>query len=125
MRGYLSKYWKLAISANRFLEEDNDKGEVWVRKTILQLWEFAREMWEHRNEVLHNTELSSPQEKCEMQISMMLSRNYTRRRIPTQPKIVGTLRSFLWFSTYESHYDRDVDGSRMQEYWQTSRSTVL
>jgi hypothetical protein len=68
---------------------------------------------------------SSPQEKCEMQISMMLSRNYTRRRIPTQPKIVGTLRSFLWFSAYESHYDRDVNGLRTQEYWQTSRSTVL
>jgi hypothetical protein len=30
MRGYLSKYWKLAVSANQFLEEDNDKGEVWV-----------------------------------------------------------------------------------------------
>jgi hypothetical protein len=59
MRGYLSKYWKLAVSANQFLEEDNDKGEVWVQKTILQLWEFAREMWEHRNEVLHNTVESS------------------------------------------------------------------
>ena len=44
------------MSANRFLAEDNDKGEVWVRKTILQLWEFARDMWEHRNAVLTDTE---------------------------------------------------------------------
>jgi hypothetical protein len=30
MRGYLSKYWKLAVSANQFLKEDNDKGQEWV-----------------------------------------------------------------------------------------------
>jgi hypothetical protein len=72
-----------------------------------------------------NHQPGDPQGKCKMQISTMLSRNYTRRRIPTQPKIVGTLRSFLWFSAYESHYDRDVDGSRTQEYWQTSWSTML
>jgi hypothetical protein len=30
MRGYLSKYWGLAVSANHHLAENNDKGEVWV-----------------------------------------------------------------------------------------------
>jgi hypothetical protein len=47
MRGYLSKHWRLAVSANRHLEENNDKGEVWVRKTVMLLWDFAHEMWEH------------------------------------------------------------------------------
>jgi hypothetical protein len=32
----------------------NEKGEVWVRKTILHLWDLRHEMWEHRNSVLHN-----------------------------------------------------------------------
>jgi hypothetical protein len=48
MRGYLSKHWRLAVSANQHLAEDNDKGEVWVRKTVMLLWDFAHEMWEHR-----------------------------------------------------------------------------
>jgi hypothetical protein len=59
MRGYLSKYWSMAVAANHHLKEDNDKGRAWVRKTVLQLWEFSREMWEHRNDVLHNTQLES------------------------------------------------------------------
>jgi hypothetical protein len=53
MRGYLGKHWRLAVSANWHLAEDNDKGEVWVRKTVMLLWDFAHEMWEHRNSVLH------------------------------------------------------------------------
>jgi hypothetical protein len=57
MRGYLSKHWGLAVSANHHLEENNDKGEVWAQKTVLQLWAFAHEMWEHQNSVLHDTQL--------------------------------------------------------------------
>jgi hypothetical protein len=45
MKGYTSKYWWLAVSANNHLEEDNDKGEAWVRKTVMSLWDFANEMW--------------------------------------------------------------------------------
>jgi hypothetical protein len=47
MRGYISKYWQLAVSVNPNLKEDNDKGEVWISKTIMFLWDFAHEMWEH------------------------------------------------------------------------------
>jgi hypothetical protein len=61
MRGYLSKYWGLAVAANQHLKENNDKGIVWVRKMILQLWEFTHSMWEHRNVVLHDTQLESSQ----------------------------------------------------------------
>jgi hypothetical protein len=55
MRGYLSNYWRFAVYANRHLAEDNDKRESWVRKTIMLLWDFAHAMWEHRNDVLHDT----------------------------------------------------------------------
>jgi hypothetical protein len=41
MRGYPSKYWGLAVAANWHLKENNDKGIVWVQKTILQIWEFS------------------------------------------------------------------------------------
>jgi hypothetical protein len=40
-RGYLSKYWGLTVSANCHLQDNNDKGEVWVWKAILSplgLW---------------------------------------------------------------------------------------
>jgi hypothetical protein len=30
MRGYLSKSWGLAVSANHHLDANNDKGEAWV-----------------------------------------------------------------------------------------------
>jgi hypothetical protein len=59
MRGYFSKYWGLAVAANRHLKENSDKGIVWVQKTILQLWEFTHAMWEHWNAVLHDTQLES------------------------------------------------------------------
>ena len=49
----------MAVMTNQHLNADNDKGVVWVCKTILQLWEFSREMWEHWNAVLHNTKLES------------------------------------------------------------------
>jgi hypothetical protein len=44
MQGYLSKHWRLAISVNHHLEENNDKGQVWVRKTVMLLWDFANKM---------------------------------------------------------------------------------
>jgi hypothetical protein len=56
----------VAISANPCLKEKTslnkekkttDQGEAWSQKAILQLWEFSREMWEHRNVVLHNAQL--------------------------------------------------------------------
>jgi hypothetical protein len=34
MQGYLSKHWRLAVSANCHLEENNEKGKVWVHKTV-------------------------------------------------------------------------------------------
>jgi hypothetical protein len=49
----------MAVTANHHLKEDNDKGRAWVRKTVLQLWEFSREMWEQRIDVLHNMQLES------------------------------------------------------------------
>lgn len=72
MRGYLSRHWALAVAANPHLiipDEDDldavntlkpkDVGRNWARKSILQLWKFAEEMWEHRNAVLHDTKLEA------------------------------------------------------------------
>jgi hypothetical protein len=41
------------------LKEDNNIGEVWIQKTVMLLWDFAQEMWEHQNSVLHNTQLEA------------------------------------------------------------------
>jgi hypothetical protein len=78
MRGYLSKYWSMAVTANHHLKEDNDKGRVWVRKTVLQLWEFSREMWEHRNDVLHNTQLESSRMMQNAEINDAITKLYKK-----------------------------------------------
>jgi hypothetical protein len=78
MRGYLSKHWRLAVSANRHLAEDNDKGEVWVRKTVMLLWDFAHEMWEHRNSVLHDTNLAASRAMCEAEINDAITKLYDK-----------------------------------------------
>jgi hypothetical protein len=71
----------------------NDKGIVWVQKTILQIKEFSHKMWEHRNAVLHDTQLESSLEWCEMQKKMMQSQNYMRRCMLMWPKTAGILMS--------------------------------
>jgi hypothetical protein len=76
VRGYLSKYWGVAVSANHHLEVNNDKGEVWVQKTLLQLWDFCSEMWEHRNAVLHNTQLKSSRKMREAEINDKITKLY-------------------------------------------------
>jgi hypothetical protein len=66
----------LAVSANHHLEANNDKGEVWVPKTLLQLWDFCSEMWEHRNAVLHNTQLESFRKMREAEINYAITKMY-------------------------------------------------
>jgi hypothetical protein len=78
MHGYLSKYWSMAVAANHHLKEDNDKGRAWVQKTMLQLWEFSREMWEHRNDVLHNTQLESSRMMRNAEINDAITKLYKK-----------------------------------------------
>jgi hypothetical protein len=59
-------------------EEDNDKGREWVQKTMLQLWEFSREMWEHRNDVLHNTQLESSRMMQNAEINDAITKLYEK-----------------------------------------------
>jgi hypothetical protein len=47
MHGYLSRHCGVAIMAHPVTLQYNDHGKNWTRKTILLLWNFADEMWEH------------------------------------------------------------------------------
>jgi hypothetical protein len=78
MRGYLSKHWRLAVSVNQHLEENNDKGEVWVCKTVMLLWDFANEMWEHRNSVLHDTKLEASRAIRDAEINDAITKLYEK-----------------------------------------------
>jgi hypothetical protein len=78
MRGYLSKYWGLAVSANHHLAENNDKGEVWVQKTVLELWAFAHEMWEHHNSVLHDTQFEFSRKMSDAEINGLIANLYEK-----------------------------------------------
>ena len=77
-RGRLSKRWSMAVAANHHLKEDNDKGIAWVRKTTLQLWEFSREMWEHRNDALRNAQLESSRATRNSEINDAIAKLYER-----------------------------------------------
>jgi hypothetical protein len=76
MWGYLSQHWVLAIAANSRLKEDSNKGDIWARKTTLQLWEFSWEMWDHRNSILHDTQLESSPKICHAQINKEITKLY-------------------------------------------------
>jgi hypothetical protein len=95
------KYWGSAVSENCHLEEDNDKGEVWVRKTVLHLWMFTHEMWEQQNSVLHNKQLESSRRMREADINNAITM-WTQRLIPIQQRTHGILISH-WQSGYASH----------------------
>jgi hypothetical protein len=68
----------LAVSANCHLEENDNKGEVWAQKTVLQLWAFAHEMWEHRNSVLHDTLLEFSRRMRDAEINNAIVKLYDK-----------------------------------------------
>jgi hypothetical protein len=80
MQGYLSKHWGLAVSANCHLEENNDKGEVWAQKTVLQLWAFTHEMWEHQNLVLYDTQLKFSRRMRDAKINNAIVKLYDKTK---------------------------------------------
>jgi hypothetical protein len=63
-RKYLSRHWVLAVAACPFLPPTDECPtaslnfwKTWAHKSISHLWEFAHEMWTHRNSALHNSAL--------------------------------------------------------------------
>jgi hypothetical protein len=93
---------------NHHLEENNDNGEVWVHKTVMLLWGFAHEMWDHQI-LFFIIQNSKPLMWCMMLRSMMQSLSCMRRSKHTQQRIDGTLM-FCWLSNYTSHYGQGNDG---------------
>jgi hypothetical protein len=63
---------------NHHLEENNDKGEVWVHKTVMLLWGFAHEMWDHQNSVLHNTKLEASCAMHDAEINDAITKLYEK-----------------------------------------------
>jgi hypothetical protein len=45
--------------AHPVTSQSKDQGKNWTRKMILLLWNFANEMWEHQNAILHKHELEA------------------------------------------------------------------
>ncbi len=88
--GYISNYWRLAVSANHHLEEDNDKGEAWVCKTVMSLWDFAHDMWSIATQyyMTCNLRFIMP---CKMLKLMMRLPSCMKRWICIQQRIDGTL----------------------------------
>ena len=43
---------------------------------ILQLWEFSREMWEHHNLILHNSQLEASHKIRDAQINDEITKLY-------------------------------------------------
>jgi len=53
-----------------------DVGRNWARKVILQLWSFSDEMWEHRNAVLHDTQLEASRKIRDADINDEITKLY-------------------------------------------------
>jgi hypothetical protein len=73
---YHSWYCSIAISLNPRLKKDIDQNKVWSHKTILQIWEFTHEMWEHHNAILHNHQIESSRQICDAQINNKITKLY-------------------------------------------------
>ena len=71
-------HWRLAISANHHLEENNDKGKVWVCKAVMLLWDIGHDMWEHQNSVLHDTQLEASWAMREAEINDAITKLYEK-----------------------------------------------
>jgi hypothetical protein len=54
----------------------DDQQHIWVRKTVMLLWDFAHEMWEHRNSVLHDTNLTASRATREAEINDAITKLY-------------------------------------------------
>jgi hypothetical protein len=55
------------------------KGKhVRVPKTVMLLWDFAHEMWEHRNSVLHNMKLEASRAMHEAEINDVMTKLYEK-----------------------------------------------
>ena len=88
LRGYLSKHWVLAVAANPNIQDAKDKdgkpinpmdtARTWARKVLLQLWDFAFEMWDHRNKVLHDTKLESSRVIRDEEVNQAITELYEK-----------------------------------------------
>jgi hypothetical protein len=76
VRGYLSRYWGLAVRKDRLTEESRDKGLGWTGKAIQQLWEFSDKMWEHRNAALHHSALEASRQIRDSDVNEEITRLY-------------------------------------------------
>jgi hypothetical protein len=54
--GWLSPKWELVQQRHYARTKSNKSGRRWVIALIQKLWDVAWDLWEHRNEVLHEKE---------------------------------------------------------------------
>jgi hypothetical protein len=75
------------------------------------LWDFAHEMWEHQNSVLHDTNLAASRAMCEAEIDDAITKLYDKVDTYSADSIC------LWLFDCASRYVREDDGSSMHEFW--------
>ena len=80
MRGYLSRHWAMAVSANPKItksdKETVELGRDWSRKVILQLWEFGGQMWKHRNSILHDPKIDDSRQMKSVAVNAAIIKLY-------------------------------------------------
>ena len=53
-----------------------DAGNMWAQKTVTQLWDFASQMWEHRNGKLHDPKSEMTRKMKAAAVDLEISRLY-------------------------------------------------
>jgi hypothetical protein len=78
----------LAVAANPNIQDKKDKdgkpidpmdtARTWARVVLLELWDFAFELWDHRNKVLHDTQIESSRAIRDEEINDEITKLYER-----------------------------------------------
>jgi hypothetical protein len=73
------------------------------------LWDFAHEMWEHQNSVLHDTNLAASRAMCEAEINDAITKLYDK--VDSTLLMIDGTSICLWLFDCASRYIHEDDGS--------------
>ncbi len=58
MKGRIATSWVLLQSTDVVGRQLRNTGKSWAAALIVAIWDLSWQMWDHRNEILHNTDVS-------------------------------------------------------------------
>ena len=108
LRGRLSKKWRALQQSHYERIGSPRQAASWVSGLIVQLWQVSFDLWEHRNDILHNSEASERLKGLE-EIDKQIREQYQRgwASLPTR---------------HQKHFQKDIQelltsGPEVRKQW--------